>query len=328
MAVAVKNSTETTTRSGPTSLIAASLGGALYVLVGIAIVAQVIPRLWSAGVSSWMPASLSFVDAAGLIVALVAAVAALVVFGKTLFGSNSPAGIRAGVFTVLVWLLLTVWVATVVGRFFGWLTGAEALGLAGLAIGAAGMLFLGWRLAQRPKTPETLLKFESQGWFSADRYKPMQGLRVRRATMLGLLVLLGAGVWVLSDQNLGAGGKDWVLRIPYTNWQIPLLPDVAITLPVVLGALAFWISYRLVNWPIFADFLIATEAEVNKISWPSRKSVVQDTIVVLTTVFLLTVFLFAVDLAWGALLGSKWVGILRLESTKPAAGQQADRIDW
>jgi preprotein translocase SecE subunit len=328
MAVAVKNSTETTTRSGPMNLIAASLGGALYVLAGIAIVAQVIPRLWAAGVSSWMPPSLSFVDAAGLIVALVAAVVGLVLFGKTLLGSNPPKGIRAGVFTVLVWLLLTVWVATIVGRFFGWLTGADALGLAGMAIAAAGMLFWGWRLMQRPKTPESLESFEAQGWFSADRYKPMQGLRVRRATMLGLLVLLGAGVWVLSEQNLGAGGKDWVLKIPFTNWQIPLLPDVAITLPVVLGALAFWVSYRMVNWPVFADFLIATEAEVNKISWPSRKSVIQDTIVVLTTVFLLTVFLFAVDLAWGALLGSKWVGILRLEPNKPAAAQTADQIDW
>jgi preprotein translocase SecE subunit len=79
---------------------------------------------------------------------------------------------------------------------------------------------------------------------------------------------------------------------------------------------------------VFADFLIATEAEVNKISWPTRKSVVQDTIVVLTTVFLLTVFLFVVDLAWGYILGSKWVGILRLEPNKPAAAQQADQIDW
>jgi hypothetical protein len=56
--------------------------------------------------------------------------------------------------------------------------------------------------------------------------------------------------------------------------------------------------------------------------------VVQDTIVVLTTVFLLTVFLFVVDLAWGYILGSKWVGILRLEPNKPAAAQQADQIDW
>lgn len=328
MAVAVKNSTESTTRSGPASLIAASLGGAIFVLGSIAIVAQVIPRLWTAGVSSWLPQSLSFVDAAGLIVALVAAVVALAMLGKSLLGSNPPRGIRAGVFTVLVWLLLTVWIATLVGRFFGWMTGAQTVGLAGLAITAAGMLFLGWRLLQRPTTPDSLEAFEAQGWFSADRYKPTQGLRVRRATMLGLLLILGAGVWVLSDQNLGAGGKDWVLKIPFTNWEIPLLPDVAITLPVVLGALVFWFSYRVVNWPVFADFLIATEAEVNKISWPTRKSVVQDTIVVLSTVFLLTVFLFAVDLAWGALLGSKWVGILRLETTKPANAQQAEQIDW
>ena len=102
----------------------------------------------------------------------------------------------------------------------------------------------------------------------------------------------------------------------------------AFRLFVILAAASFWISFRVVNWPVFADFLIATEAEVNKISWASRKSVVQDTVVVLTTVFLLTVFLFGVDLLWGAILGWEKIGILRLKPQQPAAAQKADQIDW
>jgi preprotein translocase SecE subunit len=328
MAVAVKNSSESTTRSGTMNLVMASLGGAMYVLGSIAIVTQVIPKLWAAGVSPWLE-SVPFVDAAGLIVVLLFAVGALVVLGMTLVGPNPPRGLRAGVFTVLAWTAMTLVVAMMIGRFFGWITGADAAGLAAMAIAAGGSLFWGWTILQRAKTPAALERFEAQGWFTAERYKPTQGLRVRRATMLGLLVLLGSGVWVLHNHGtLGSVDRNWVLTIPFTNVQIPILPDVEITLPIILAAAAFWVSYRVVNWPMFADFLIATEAEVNKISWASRKSVIQDTIVVLSTVLLLTVFLFGVDLLWGALLGWEKIGILRLKPAQPAAAKQADQIDW
>ena len=39
-------------------------------------------------------------------------------------------------------------------------------------------------------------------------------------------------------------------------------------LPALLLAAGWWISYRIVNFPAFADFLIAVEAEMNKVSWP------------------------------------------------------------
>ncbi len=35
-----------------------------------------------------------------------------------------------------------------------------------------------------------------------------------------------------------------------------------------------WLCFRLVNMPRFADFLIAVEAEMNKVSWPTRPRVV------------------------------------------------------
>ena len=61
---------------------------------------------------------------------------------------------------------------------------------------------------------------------------------------------------------------------------------------------------------MFADFLIATEAEINKVSWTSRQALIRDTIVVLTTLFLLTVFLFVVDLFWSSVLSSRYIGVL------------------
>jgi preprotein translocase SecE subunit len=204
-----------------------------------------------------------------------------------------------------------------------------------MTIVALGMLSWGWMLLTRPIAPAKLEAFEEQGWFSADRYKASQGLRVRRATMLGVLLLGASGIYALYNHVLfGTAVKDWALRIPFTDLWIPLLPDVRLTLPLLLAAASFWLAFRIINLPVFADFLIATEAEINKVSWPTRKSVVQDTIVVLVTVLLLTVFLFGVDVAWGWILSRPVVGILQVNPQQQAAQQQADQqraneqIDW
>ena len=84
-------------------------------------------------------------------------------------------------------------------------------------------------------------------------------------------------------------------------------------MPVVLAILLLWVSWRVVNWPVFADFLIATEAEMNKVSWTSRKRLVQDTIVVLVTVALLTTFLFVIDIIWIKVLSWDWIQVLRVD---------------
>jgi preprotein translocase subunit SecE len=56
----------------------------------------------------------------------------------------------------------------------------------------------------------------------------------------------------------------------------------------------FWI----VNRPKTADFLIATEGEMKKVSWSSRKEVIGSTKVVMITTFILAVLLLAVDLVF------------------------------
>ena len=61
---------------------------------------------------------------------------------------------------------------------------------------------------------------------------------------------------------------------------------------------ALWFSYRLVNIPQFADFLIAVEAEMNKVSWPSRGELIRSSVVVIFVIFLLAVVLFGYDLIW------------------------------
>jgi preprotein translocase SecE subunit len=127
---------------------------------------------------------------------------------------------------------------------------------------------------------------------------------VRRGTTLGILVLAACGIYtLLAHRVLDAGPQHWQVAIPFSNgatWVI--LPDLRFTVPILLTLGALWIGYRVVNYPAFADFLIATEAELNKVSWTTRKRLVQDTIVVLVTVILLTVFLFLVDQLWARVL--------------------------
>jgi preprotein translocase subunit SecE len=54
--------------------------------------------------------------------------------------------------------------------------------------------------------------------------------------------------------------------------------------------------------------LIATEAEMNKVSWTSKDDLIRATTVVLTTVVIMAVFLFLVDTLWTYLL--QWLGVL------------------
>jgi preprotein translocase SecE subunit len=99
-------------------------------------------------------------------------------------------------------------------------------------------------------------------------------------------------------------------------------------LPVLLALAALWFAWRVVNYPTFADFLIATEAEMNKVSWTTRKRLVQDTIVVLVTVALLTVFLFFVDILWIKILSWKPIEVLRIDTTTQQAPTSSEKPEY
>ena len=66
---------------------------------------------------------------------------------------------------------------------------------------------------------------------------------------------------------------------------------------LVLAA-GLWVSYRIVNYPKFADFLIAVEAEMNKVSWPTRDELIRSSLVVIFVILALAAILFCYDLVW------------------------------
>jgi preprotein translocase SecE subunit len=324
MAVAVKNSTETTSTGFRYQLVVGSFVGVVYVLCGLALILFGLPAFW------WEVLGMdptSFVDIALLMAAMVAAVVGLVFVGAKLAGPHPPHGLRAGIFVGLVGLLLLVLVVKWFGDTLeGWGL-IEPVGI-GATVGlAALLLFFLVRAFFRPGFEKWLGKLEDQGWFTTTSYKASQGLRVRRGTILGILAVAGCGIYTMWIRNPLLG--DWELTLPYTDGLVlPLLPYKKYTLPLLLALAALWFAWRVVNYPTFADFLIATEAEMNKVSWTTRKRLVQDTIVVLVTVVLLTFFLFIVDILWIKILSWKPIEVLRIDTTTQQAPTSSEKPEY
>ena len=119
--------------------------------------------------------------------------------------------------------------------------------------------------------------------FQTTVYKPNQGRIVRQLTALAVWIVVALGCWRLYATlraNLDAG-----------SYWIPAVPGVLL----IAG---LWFGYRVVNWPRFADFLIAVEAEMNKVTWPSKDELIRASIVVIFTIFFLAMALFLFDIIW------------------------------
>jgi preprotein translocase SecE subunit len=401
MAVAVKNTPDV--GSSPLDrLPAASLVGVVYVLGCLGIVFGLLPAIW------WNVLGFSrtsFAAGSLLGVLMLAAAMGLTVLGGVV-GARAPHGTRGGIFVGLLGLVLVLllsrWVSLWVEHWCFDL-GALSPGAGIVLVSVIGVFLLAvalWLFFQR-NTEKFLVQVEDQGWFQATAYKPLQGQRVRRGTILGILLLGGAGIYTLVSHGVLRRGPDnWELNIPFTGRvtvtsegdaagevangavldryefqriseqfnpashvkivlhgdskfkdgeivgksefdserkrldgeggipprarateppagttefrKLILLPAVQYTVPLLILAGSIWVAWRIVNLPVFADFLIATEAEMNKVSWTTRRRLVQDTIVVLVTVVLLAGFLFATDIAWKVLLGSKVVNVLQI----------------
>ena len=119
-------------------------------------------------------------------------------------------------------------------------------------------------------------------FFRFGRYKRNQGQIARRTTFGALALIVIVGCWRLSEEN-----SDQTQLMHY--W-----------VPLAFMAIGLWASFRIVQMPSFADFLISVEGEMNKVSWPSRGELFRATLVVILVVFFLAFLLFAYDavLTW------------------------------
>jgi len=354
---------------------------------------------------------------------------ALIVIGKNKIFHELP-GIKAGIFIGFVLILTNIYFDSWWGKFsetlvFDKKLFSESFGLglagAGIVLAAIGSFIFFFR----PENVKLFTRIEDQGWFSRDSFKQNQGAKIRRGTIICLLILFGTGILVLvRNDTLARNGSNWQIEIPYTgkvkinpdkvgdalgllqsagykpNEQLfvsrdsyrlansaidpnlfvkiglltgdskykigeivtkdafqeesrelvktdrkpaesvqlkaaegtviyqsfVLLPGVQFSGPILLIIVALWVSWKVVNIPVFADFLIATEAEMNKVSWTTKKKLFHDTIVVLTTLVLMSVFLFAMDQFWRIFLTK--AGVLRFGQDNVQKNTSVDLKKW
>ena len=111
-------------------------------------------------------------------------------------------------------------------------------------------------------------------------YKRSQGRIARQVTFAALLIVCLIGAWRL-HMHWQSSGEIWHTLVP-----------------TVVAALGAWLSFRAVNLPRFADFLISVEAEMYKVSWPSRGELFRSALVVILVIFGLALILVGYDMFW------------------------------
>jgi len=111
-------------------------------------------------------------------------------------------------------------------------------------------------------------------------YKKSQGRITRQLTFAAIALAVVIAMYQYSQSMISSSGT---LRYG---------------IPGALLLIGLWMTYRLVNLPVFADFLIAVEAEMNKVSWPTRTELLRASLVVLFTIFALAAVLATYDILW------------------------------
>jgi preprotein translocase subunit SecE len=130
----------------------------------------------------------------------------------------------------------------------------------------------------KDKASSTMSGVLLQEFTSAALYKRSQGRLARQITCIVIWLVVAIGCWRMSTQVLN-------------RTEAPIRYGV----PAAVLVIGMWIGYRLVNYPPFADFLIAVEAEMNKVSWPTWRELSRSTVVVIVLIVGLTAVLFGLD---------------------------------
>jgi len=112
-------------------------------------------------------------------------------------------------------------------------------------------------------------------------YKPGQGKWARGTAAAGLAA---AGLWAAIETH------DWMLGATTAAYGYLgyLVPGALLT-----GFLYF--AWRVANRAPTTDFIIETETEMKKVTWPTTREVVNATVVVIVVTVVLGVFMWVVD---------------------------------
>jgi len=137
------------------------------------------------------------------------------------------------------------------------------------------------------------------GGLSFAAYKPEQGKYTRMGTFVAGAALVAWGAYFIYERLQVYQGDDWQSLLITTG------------IPLACAAIGGWAAW----WLTFAnrgagDFMIATEGEMKKVSWSTRREVIGSTKVVILFTVLFAAYLFLVDVVFQRLFS--WIGVLRV----------------
>lgn len=136
-------------------------------------------------------------------------------------------------------------------------------------------------------------------------YKQGQGYWTRLMTFIGGSVMFAwGGAWLaaqVSKINFAKNPDGSYVTMDPKYWEL------------LLGGLTLFIGVTLCYWLAYvrhgsSEFLIATEGEMKKVNWSSRREIIGSTWVVVGISVLLALCLFIVDLGFSRFF--QWIDIL------------------
>jgi preprotein translocase subunit SecE len=121
-----------------------------------------------------------------------------------------------------------------------------------------------------------------------EKYKWGQGKNTRLYSAVAVAVIAAIGCWILylklaATMNVTEAVGLWI----------------SVTVPLGLFAASALLLYWLVNRPNVADFLIASEGELKKVSFSSKREIAVSTFVVIIVVVLMAAMLGLADFCFG-----------------------------
>jgi preprotein translocase subunit SecE len=139
--------------------------------------------------------------------------------------------------------------------------------------------------------PRAAPRSERRSFFEI--YKRGQGYFTRVGTAVGAGVLILAGADFLYRQ-LGVFESD-------AAWTLWVQVGVPVAVTVLFGLLLYWITGVKRS---SCDFMIATEGEMKKVSWSTKRELIGSTKVVIVFSLLIAALLFVVDICFMTLFGA------------------------
>lgn len=116
---------------------------------------------------------------------------------------------------------------------------------------------------------------------SSGLYKRSQGRLARRLTAVAIAAVAILGAWSFQ-----------------VTFAAEASAPIKYGIPGAVTLLGCWFAFRVIHYEKFAEFLIATETEVEKVHWPDRQHVHRASVVVIVTMLLMGAMLFLFDVIW------------------------------